>query len=149
MHREVLVHELDGHRSLADGRRATLRRARAHVPGGENPRNARLEQVGGSGGVAGEEEAVRVPGDGVAEPLGTWSRAEEEEEERERQSRAVGERDRLEVPVAAMELGNLAAIADRNAGALELLDQVVGHGLAQLGPAVQERDERAAPGQPD
>src|SRR3954447_4785669 len=106
MRREVLVHELDGHRALAAGRSAALRRARAHVPGGENPRDAGLEQVGGSGRVAGEEEAVRVPGDGVSEPLRARSRAEEEEEERERESRAVGERDRLEAPVAAMELGN-------------------------------------------
>ena len=48
-----------------------------------------------------------------------------------------------------MELGDLAAVADRDAVALELADEVVGHRLAQVGAAVQERDERAAAREPD
>src|SRR3954451_5342551 len=69
---------------------------------------------------------ARARGDPTPEPLRARPRAEEEEEERERQTSAVGERDRLETPVAAVELGDLAAVADGDAGALEILDQVVG-----------------------
>ena len=52
-------------------------------------------------------------------------------------------------PSAAVQLGDLAAVADRDAVALELADQVVGHRLAQIGPPVQQRDERSAAGEPD
>ena len=48
-----------------------------------------------------------------------------------------------------MELGDLAAVADRGTVTLELLDEVVRHRLAQVGAPVQERDERAPARQPD
>ena len=40
-----LVDVADRHGSLADGRRAALDRARANVPGGEDPRHARLQEA--------------------------------------------------------------------------------------------------------
>jgi hypothetical protein len=43
---EILVHELDGHRALADGRGDPLDGALPHVAGDEDPRHARLEEVG-------------------------------------------------------------------------------------------------------
>ena len=48
-----------------------------------------------------------------------------------------------------MQLGDFAAVADGDAVAVELLDQVVGHRLGEVGAAVQEGDEGAAAGQPD
>ena len=48
-----------------------------------------------------------------------------------------------------MQLRNLAAAADSHAVALELVDEIVGHRLAQVGAAVQQRDERAAAREPD
>ena len=48
-----------------------------------------------------------------------------------------------------MQGGDLAAVADGDAVALELANEVVGHRLAQVGAAVQQRDERAAAGEPD
>ena len=59
------------------------------------------------------------------------------------------ERDGLEVPVLAVERGDLASVADGDAVALELVDEVVGHRLAEVGAAVEEGDERAAAGEPD
>ena len=90
-----------------------------------------------------------VARDDVAEPLGARGRAEEQEQERERQPLAVAQRHRLELAVDAVQLGDLAAVADGDAVALELEHEVVGHRLAQVRAAVQERDERAAAGEPD
>ena len=59
------------------------------------------------------------------------------------------ERDGLEVPVLAVERSDLAPVADGDAVPLELVDQVIGHRLAEIGAAVEERDERAAAGEPD
>ena len=59
------------------------------------------------------------------------------------------ERDRREAPVLAVERRDLASVADGDAVPLELVDEVVGHRLAQVGAAVEERDERAAAGEPD
>ena len=128
---EVLVDEADDRRALADGGRAALDRAGAHVAGGVDAGDAGLEQALGPRFGAGEDEALLVAGDHVAEPLGAGGGAEEEEEERERQPVAVGERDRLELPVRAVQGADFAAVADRDAVALELLDQVVGHRLAR------------------
>ena len=52
-------------------------------------------------------------------------------------------------PSAPCEGGDLAASADQDAGALEVVDQVVRHRLAQVGPAVEQCHERAAAGEPD
>ena len=145
----MLVHELHGHRAFADGRRAALRRARADVARGEDAGDARLEQVGGSGRVAGDDEAVVVACNGVAEPVRARLRAEEEEQERERHEASVGERHRLEASVAAVERCDLAAVTDSDAVALQLSDEVVRHRLAQVAAAVQERDERATAREPD
>ncbi len=90
-----------------------------------------------------------VAADGVVEPLGARQRAEEEEQERVGQELAARERDRREVPVLAMERRDLAAVANDDAVALELVDEVVRHRLAEVGAAVEEGDERAAAGEPD
>src|SRR5918996_4877509 len=52
-------------------------------------------------------------------------------------------------PVRAVQLGNLTAVAVGHAVALELVDEVVGHRLAQVGAAVKQRHERAAAREPD
>ncbi len=44
---------------------------------------------------------------------------------------------------------DFAAVADRDAVALEVVDQVVGHRLGEVGAAVQEGDQGAAARQPD
>ena len=62
---------------------------------------------------------------------------------------AALERDRFELAIGAVELGDLAAVAHRDAVALELADEVVGHRLAQVGAAVEQRHQRAAARQPD
>ena len=51
--------------------------------------------------------------------------------------------------VLSVELGDLAAVADLDAVVFDLTDEVVGHRLAQVAPAMQERHERAALGEPD
>ena len=92
--------EAHDRRALADRGRAALDRAGADVAGGVDAGDAGLEQALGAGLGAGEDEAVLVAGDRVAEPVGAGRGAEEEEEEGERQPRAVGQRDRLELAVA-------------------------------------------------
>ena len=52
-------------------------------------------------------------------------------------------------PSVPCSCGDLGAVADGDAVALEVADQVVGHRLAQVGAAVQQRHERAAARQPD
>src|SRR5579859_4606417 len=146
---EVLVDELDGHRSLADCGGAALGRAGADVAGGENPGHACPEQSFGADRVAGEDEAVGGACDGVVEPIRVRRCAEKAEEERERKALAAGERDRFELTVGAVELGDLAAVADGDAVAVELAGQVVGHCLAQVGATVEEGHERTAAGEPD
>ena len=103
----------------------------------------------GAGVGAGEDEALGVAGDRLAEPVGAGVGAEEEEEEGEGQLLAVGERHCLELAVVAMQGADFAAVADGDAVAVELLDQVVRHRLAEVGAAVQEGDQRAAAGEPD
>ena len=90
-----------------------------------------------------------VAADGVVEPLGARKRAEEQEHEREGKALAARERDGREVPVFAVERGDLAPVSNGDAVPLELVDQVVGHRLAEVGAAVEEGDERAATGEPD
>ena len=77
------------------------------------------------------------------------TRAEEEEQERERQPLAALQRDRFEVAVLAVQRGDLGAVAYGDAGTLEIENEVVGHRLAQVGAAVEQRDERAAAREPD
>ena len=48
-----------------------------------------------------------------------------------------------------MEGGDLAPVAHSDAVAVELADEVVGHGLAQIGAAVEQCHERAATREPD
>src|SRR5262249_61809851 len=67
----------------------------------------------------------------------------------ERNPLAVDERRRLELAVGAVQRGDLAATSDEDAGALEVVDQVVRHRLPKVGAAVEERHERAAAGEPD
>src|SRR6185437_11528414 len=100
--------------------RAPLRRPGADVAGGKDAGHARLEQMLGAGGVAREDEAVGGAGDRVVDPLGARVRAEEEEEIGEGEPVAVLERDRFELPVRTVQSGDLAAVADRHAVALEL-----------------------------
>src|SRR3984893_16962603 len=69
---DVLVHVADHGRTLADGRRAALDRAGAHVTGGINTRHARLEQPLRSGLAAGEDEPVAVARHDIVEPARAW-----------------------------------------------------------------------------
>ena len=146
---EVGMDELDGHRPFPDGGHAAFARARAHVARGEDARQGRLEQVFGACGVAGEDEALVVACDDVAEPFGARQRAEEEKQERERETLAARQSDRLELAVVAVQGGDLAAIANRDAVALELPHEVVRHRLAQIDAAVKQRHKRTATGEPD
>ena len=98
---------------------------------------------------SGEDEAVRRASDDTAEPLRARLRAEEAEEERQREPLAILERHGFEVPVGSVELTDLAAVPDGDAVALELVDQIVRHRLAQVGSTVQQRDESATAGEPD
>ena len=66
----------------------------------------------------------------------------------ERKPFAGGERDRLELAVGAVEVGDLAAVAHRDSVALELAHEVVRHRLAQICAPMQQRHERAAAGEP-
>ena len=88
--------------------------------------------------------------DGVAEPLGARPRAEEEEQERERQrARRSSSVTASSCPSVAVQRRDLAAVAHRDAVALELAHEVVRHRLAQIRAAVQQRHERAAAREPD
>src|SRR5436309_10527389 len=141
--------ELHGHRSFADGGGAAFAGSGADVAGGEDAGHARLEQVVGAGCVAGEDEAVGGACDGVVEPFRAWLCAEKEEEEGEWETLAVLERDLFESALRSVEGGDLAAVADGDAVALEVADQILGHRLVQVGTAVEQRHERSAPGEPD
>src|SRR5262249_32770341 len=103
----------------------------------------------GTGPLACEDEAVVVERDGASEPVGVGCGSEEEEERGERDPVAVAERCRLELAVGAVQRGDLAASSDEDAGALEVVDQVIRHCLAEVGPAVEERYECATAGEPD
>jgi hypothetical protein len=98
---------------------------------------------------AGEDEAVLVAVHGLAKPFSARSRAEEEEQERERHALAAPEGHRFEVPVRAMQLRDLAVVAHRDAVALELSHEVIGHRLPQICAAVHQGHERAAAREPD
>ncbi len=148
--REVLVDEAHDRRALADRGRAALDRAGAHVAGGVDAGDAGLEQAVGARLGAGEDEALGVAGDRVAEPVGAGRGAEEEEEEGEAAARSPSVSvTASSCPSLAVQGADFAAVADRDAVAVELLDQVVGHRLAEVGAAVQEGDQGAAAGQPD
>src|SRR5262249_28491926 len=82
-------------------------------------------------------------------PLGARLRAEEEKQVRVRQALAALERDGLEAPVLAVKFCDLASIANDDAVALELANQVIRHRLAEVGAPVQQGDECAAAGEPD
>ena len=90
-----------------------------------------------------QDETVFVAEDRLAEPLGAGRCPEEEEQERERQPLAVRERHRLEPAVVAVERRDLGAIPHRDPVALEVVDEVVRHRLAQVGAAMKERHQRA------
>ena len=122
----------------------------AHVAGGEDARDARLEQ------------ARRAPASSPVRMKPSSSRATTSPSQsvhgaapRKRKRNENGSRSpSLSVtasssPSVAVQLGDLAAVADGDAVAVELVDQVVGHRLAQVGAAVQQGDERAAAGEPD
>ena len=67
----------------------------------------------------------------------------------QRKALASLQRDRLQLAVVAVETGDLAAVTDDDAGLLELAHEVVGHRLAEVAAAMQERHERASFRQPD
>src|SRR5919201_903290 len=146
---EVFVDELHGHRSFADGGGATFGGSAADVAGGEDTGHACLEQVVGAGCVPGEDEAVGGACDRVVEPFGARLCAEEEEEEGEWESLVVLERDLFELALRSVEGGDLAAVANGNAVALEVADQVIRHRLVQVGATVEQRHERSSAGEPD
>src|SRR5207244_10520319 len=80
--------------------------------------------------------------------LAGWG-AENGEEATEWDTLAVLEPDLVEPALRSLEGGDLAAVADGDAVALEVADQIVGHRLAEVGSAVEQRDEGAAAGEPD
>src|SRR5262249_9271176 len=83
----------------------------------------------------GEDEAVAVAADGVAQPLGARQRAQEEEEERVRQELAAPQRNGGQPAVLAVQRSDLAPVANDHAVPLELADEAVGHRLAEGGAA--------------
>src|SRR3954453_21715792 len=145
---QVLVDEAHHRGALADGRSAALDRASAGVAGSVDAGDGGFEQALGTDVRAGEDEALLVAGDGVAQPVGAGGSAEEEEEERIGETAAVGGGGGFELAVAAVQLGDFAVVADVDPVAVELADQVVGHRLAEVATPVQERDEGAAAGEP-
>src|SRR4051794_36074855 len=145
----MLVDEAHHRGALADGGSAALDRAGADVAGGVDAGDGGFEQPFGAGLGTGEDEALLVAGDAVSKPVGAGGGAEEEEEERVGETGAIGEGDGFELAVAAVQPGDFAAVADVDAVALQLLDQVAGHRLGEAGAAVEEGDEGAAAGQPD
>ena len=62
---------------------------------------------------------------------------------------AVPERRGLQLAVAARAARRSRCAANGDARPLEVVDQVVGHRLAQVGAAMEQRHERAAAGEPD
>ena len=103
----------------------------------------------GAGGGAGEDEAPFVAMHRLVDPLGAWKRAEEQEQEREGETLAALQRDSLEPAAVAVELRDLAAVANGDARTVHLVNQVVGHRLAHVGAPVEQRHERAAAREPD
>src|SRR4029453_16525628 len=101
--------------------------ARAHVTRCVDAGGARLQQSLYTRVLAGEDEPVLVPGDGVSDPAGAWVRSEEESQRAEREAFTALQGHRLELAVGAVQLGDLAAVANVDAGAVEVGDQVVGH----------------------
>jgi hypothetical protein len=144
-----LVHEAHDHRPFAHCGGAALDRARAHVADGEAARDARVRDPLLRDVVAGDDEAVLVARDRVVEPVGARRRAEEREGEIDRQAGPVLERNAVEVPVLAVQLGDFAAVADLDPEPVEVGDEVARHRLAQVGAPVQQRDQRAAARRPD
>src|SRR2546423_5663803 len=57
--------------------------------------------------------------------------------------------DRLELSVRPVEGGDLTAVADDDAVTAQLVDEVIGHRFGQVGPAVKQRHQRSAAGEPD
>ncbi len=101
---------MDGHRPFTDGGGAPFGRPGADITGREHAGNIGFEQVVHVRCRARQDEAVVVAADGVVEPLGSRKGAEEEEHERERRAFAVCERDGGEVPVVAVERGDLGPV---------------------------------------
>src|SRR4029077_4504344 len=95
------------------------------------------------------DEAVGSACDRVVEPLRARFRSEEEEQEGEGELLAALERGCYEQPLRSVEGGDLTAVADGDAVALEFADEIVGHRLVQVGAAVEQRHHRAAAGEPD
>ena len=129
---QVRMDELDGHRALADGGRRSAwssrsgRRRRRRCPG----RSSRAGTRAGRG--AGEDEAVLVAGD-ASPSQSVHGRAPRKRNRNENGTRSP----RVSVtasrcPSCSVQLGDLAAVADGDAVALELADQVVRHRLAQV-----------------
>ena len=143
------MHVGDHHGALADGGGDALRRAGARIPDGVDAGNARTQQMLAACTGAGEDEAVLVALDRVAEPVRVRVRTEEEKQVGEGDALAILERDRLELAVASVQLGDLASIPDLDPISIEIADQVAGHGLAQVSAPVEQRHQRPAAGQPD
>src|SRR4051812_50089018 len=105
----MLVHEPHHRGALADGGSAALDRAGANVAGGIDAGDGGFEQAVGAGFGAGEDEALLVAGDAVAEPIGAGGGAEEEEEERIGEAGGGGGGGGVGVSVAAVPFGGFAA----------------------------------------
>ena len=128
---EPLVDEADDHGSLADRRGAALDRPGANVADGEDAGNARLEKASAP---AAWPVSTKPSSSSATVPL---SHSVQGDAPRKRKRNESGrrspsrQRHRLELAVAAVELDDLAPAANRDAGAVEVVDQVVGHRLAR------------------
>src|SRR3954454_1269390 len=134
---EPLVDEAHHRRSLAHRRGTPLGRAGTNVADRIDARNAGLELPGGSCVLPGEDEAVFVPGDDVADPVGAWIRAQKAEHRVKSKTCAVPQRHGLQLAPRAMELGHLTAVAHGDSVTVELGKQIVGHRLPPVAPPMK------------
>src|SRR4051794_23747400 len=119
---DALVDEADDHRTLAHRCGDALGRSAPRVTDRVDAGDARLEDPVGPGRVARQDESVLVANDRVPEPVGVRLGAEEQEEILEGELLVVGQRDRPELAVFAMELGDLASVAPLNSSLAEVPD---------------------------
>ena len=143
------VHELDGHGAFADCRCAALGRTGTDISGRKDPWHARLEQKSAACSLASKDESIFISRDDVAKPLRARCRTQKQKKKREWNALPALQSDSLEASRFAVQIRDLASIANEDAVPLEFVDQVVGHRLAKVGPAVKEGDERAAARKPN
>ena len=141
--------EADDRRALADGSGAALDRAGADVAGGEDSRA--LVSSSPSAPTSGPVRMKPFSSRATVSP----SQSVQGEAPRKRKRAVSGSSvpsvrvTASRCPFSPCEDFDFAAVADRDAVALKLVEHVVGHRLAEVGAAVQEGDQGATAGQPD